>query len=346
MKTRGEEISQISFGAESMMHISSKRSSLIAVALLFAATAAFAGVTVSSPGLGSTDSSPVHFVASASGASPILAMKIYVDSQSVFAVNAASLNTSVSMSKGAHSISVQAWDTKGTVYKQQFTITVSSSSGIPPGATTASAIQNRSDWQNCTVCAGIGASGPTAPVSVVQFQKTPSLSGSSAKFTIGGSTPYADSLWWQELGAHSSATHFQYDMDLYMTDPQASQALEFDITQYVDNQKFIMGIQCDFKSRKTWDVFNTGGNQWESTGIACTPPSAFTWHHLTYEGQRTSSETTVVSITFDGVTHIVNKTYKTTGTSGNGLAVSLQMDLDSKPTPYSEWVDNFTLTYW
>jgi hypothetical protein len=330
-----------------MTHFVSKRWSMIAVPLFFMATAAFAGVTVTSPSSGSTSSSPVHFVASASGASAITAMKIYVDTAAVFAVNAASLNTSLSMSKGSHSISVQAWDTRGDVYKQQFTISVSSgSSGVPPGATTKSEIQNMSGWHNCTVCAGIGGAGPTAPVSMVQFQKTPSLSGSSAKFTIGGSTPYADSLWWEELDAPNSATNFQYDLDLYLTNPQVAQALEFDITQYVDNQKFIMGIQCDFRSRKVWDVFNTGGNVWESTGVACTPPSAFTWHHLTYQGQRTGSETTVLSITFDGVTHIVNKTYKTAPTSGNGLAVSFQMDLDSAPTPYSAWVDNMTLSYW
>ena len=329
-----------------MINTRSKRSSLIAVAFLYTATAAFAGVTVSSPSSGSTDSSPVHFVASASGISPISAMRVYVDNERVYAVNAASLNTNISISKGSHSISVQAWDSKGDVYKQQFTITVSSSGGVPPGATTKSEIQNMSGWHNCTVCAGIGGNGPTAPVSMVQFQKSPSLSGSSAKFTIGGTTPYADSLWWEELGAQNSATNFQYDLDLYLTDPAASQALEFDITQYVDNQKFIMGIQCDIKSRKVWDVFNTGGNQWESTGVACTQPTAFAWHHLTYQAQRTSSETTVVSITFDGVTHYVNKTYKTKGTSGNGLAVSFQMDLDSAPTPYSAWVDNMTLTYW
>lgn len=330
-----------------MMQIVRKRWSMIAVALLFTATAAFAGVTVTSPASGSTNGSPVHFAASATGASAITAMKIYVDGQSVYGVNAASLSTSLSMSNGSHSISVQAWDTHGDVYKQQFTITVSSSGGgVPSGATTRTEIQNMSGWHNCTACAGIGGNGPKAPVSMVQFQKSPSLSGSSAKFTIGGSTPFADSLWWEQLGAANSATNFKYDADIYLTNPGVSQALEFDVTQYVLNQKFILGIQCDFKNAKVWDVFDTAANHWVSTSVACIPPTAFTWHHLTYQSKRTSNATTVVSITFDGVTHYVNKTFGTTPTSGSGLAVSFQMDLDRTPTPYSTWVDNLTLSYW
>ncbi len=85
------------------------------------------GVSVSSPTPGTTSSSPVHFVASASSSHPIISMRIYVDSNSVFVTSSGSLNTSVPMSSGSHSVVVQAWDSAGGIYKSAETITVSGS---------------------------------------------------------------------------------------------------------------------------------------------------------------------------------------------------------------------------
>ena len=97
------------------------------IATLTLATASFAGVTVSSPAAGSTSGSPVHFVASATSTHPITAMRIYVDNLSVYLVSASSLNTSVTMSAGTHSVVVQAWDSTGAVFKAPMNLTVSGS---------------------------------------------------------------------------------------------------------------------------------------------------------------------------------------------------------------------------
>jgi hypothetical protein len=86
--------------------------------------AATAGVTVCSPAAGSTDASPVHFVAAAASLHPITAMRIYVDSVSKFTTNASSLNTSLALSSGTHSVVVQAWDSSGAVAKSPLTIHV------------------------------------------------------------------------------------------------------------------------------------------------------------------------------------------------------------------------------
>lgn len=88
-------------------------------------TASTTGVTVCAPATGSTDGSPVHVTAAAkSSLGPITAMRIYVDSVSVYLTNAASLDTSISMAAGSHNIVVQAWDSTGAVYKNARTITV------------------------------------------------------------------------------------------------------------------------------------------------------------------------------------------------------------------------------
>jgi len=87
-------------------------------------TATATGVTVCSPAAGSTVASPVHFVAAAKSANPITAMRIYVDNISKFTVNASSLDTSVALATGTHSVVVQAWDSTGAVFKTPLTIHV------------------------------------------------------------------------------------------------------------------------------------------------------------------------------------------------------------------------------
>ncbi len=82
------------------------------------------GVTVSSPTPSATISGAVKFVASAKAINPITAMRIYVDTVSKYAVSAASINTTLTLSTGTRAITVQAWDSKGNVYKSSFTITV------------------------------------------------------------------------------------------------------------------------------------------------------------------------------------------------------------------------------
>ena len=87
-------------------------------------TATATGVTVCSPAAGSTDASPVHFVAAAKSTHPITAMRIYVDNISDFATNSSSLDTSLALATGTHSVVVQAWDSTGAVFKTPLTIHV------------------------------------------------------------------------------------------------------------------------------------------------------------------------------------------------------------------------------
>ena len=87
-------------------------------------TASVVGVTVCTPTAGVASGSPVHVTAAAKAGSPITAMRIYLDYVSAYSVNSSSLDTSLSMSTGTHSLIVQAWDTTGAVYKNVQTVTV------------------------------------------------------------------------------------------------------------------------------------------------------------------------------------------------------------------------------
>jgi phosphatidylinositol-3-phosphatase len=86
--------------------------------------AANTGVTVCSPAAGSTVNSPVHFVAAAKSTHPITAMQIYIDGVSKFSTTAASINTSLAVAAGTHSVTVQAWDSSGAIFKSPLTIHV------------------------------------------------------------------------------------------------------------------------------------------------------------------------------------------------------------------------------
>ena len=230
------------------------------IATMTLATAAFAGVSVSSPAAGSTAGSPVHFVASATSANPVTAMRIYVDNISVYLVSASKLDTLVTMSAGTHNVVVQAWDSTGAVFKTPLSLTVSGTTPSPtptptpavfPAPPSTAVVKGNIDqmagWESCTVCAGANAAGPVATYSMVENQASPSLDGASAKFSISGTTPYSDALWWKQLGAADFATHLKYDVDFYITNPGVAQALEFDNNQSNGVHKFIYGTQCNIK---------------------------------------------------------------------------------------------------
>lgn len=329
----------------------------ILIATMTLATAAFAGVTVSSPAAGSTSGSPVHFVASATSANPVTAMRIYVDNISVYLVSASKLDTLVTMSAGSHSVVVQAWDSTGAVFKSPLTLSVSGSSPTPtptpvaalPAPPSTAVVKSNIDqmtgWESCTVCAGANAAGPVAIYSMVENQASPSLDGASAKFSISGTTPYSDALWWKQLGAADSATHLKYDVAFYITNPGVAQALEFDNNQSNAVHKFIYGTQCNIKGNH-WDVWGNAAGNWISTGIPCAAPTAFVWHHLTWEFQRTSTNVIFVGFTYDGVTHYVNRSYPARSSSVHEMNVAFQMDGDFAMHAYSTWLDKVTLTYW
>jgi hypothetical protein len=335
------------------------RNFLCATILTLASTsAAFAGVTVTSPTAGSTVGSPVHFVASATSTSAITGMRVYVDNVSVFSTLTASIDTSIAMNTGSRYVVTQAWDSTGAVFTTSMTINVSTATGTPtptptpaPGlpapplnAVVQSDIDQMAGWQSCTTCAGAGGNGPTANFSMAQNVASPSMDGRSAQFNIGGTTPYSDALWWKQLGANNAAQNFKYEVYFYLTNPNVAQALEFDANQSNGSHKFIFGTQCNIRNGGVWDVW--GGSSWQSTGIACTVPTAFTWHHLVWEFQRTATNTVFVGFTYDGVTHYVNRSYPAIASGVNELNVAFQMDGDYAMHAYSTWLDKISLTSW
>jgi phospholipase C len=109
------------------------RIDLLALSCSLALTGpALASVTVSSPANGSTVSSPVHYVASATTTTcskGVASMGIYVDNKLTYVVNGASLNTTIALSPGQYSTVVEEWDQCGGATYTPVNITVAGQTG-------------------------------------------------------------------------------------------------------------------------------------------------------------------------------------------------------------------------
>jgi hypothetical protein len=322
-----------------------RRSILTGVAILSACAPAMAGsISYSSPSSGSTVSSPIHVKASASSSYSIRYMNIYLDGNKVASGTSSSIDKYVSSGAGSHRITVQAEDSSGSIFKKSIYVTVGSSSSST-STKTFSNIDQMSKWSSCSACAGANGDGPVTTYSQTLGLSSPSMDGNSTKFHIGGSTAYANALWWKQLGANSSARHFTYDLYFYLKNPSLAQALEFDVNQSLNGKKYIFGTEC-VKSTKTWKVYSAS-LKWVNTGISCAGITAYKWNHLVWEFQRTTDgKVSFVSVSLNGVKHYVNRSYAPKSGTANEINVAFQMDGDKYMTDYDTWLEKVKLTYW
>src|SRR5215469_13055671 len=81
-------------------------------------------VNIATPFANAAVASPVHIVAGVSNSSPVQKMQIFVDGSLKYQVSGNSVNTSLAMALGSHSVVVQSWDTTGGIHKRGITVKV------------------------------------------------------------------------------------------------------------------------------------------------------------------------------------------------------------------------------
>lgn len=316
---------------------------IISTALLLA-TAAFAApvVTITAPASSATVGAPVQITAAATDSSPVTLMQVYVDGVKKYEVKGASVSTTFSLGSGSHKLTVQSYDASGV---GKSSVSFSATASIPPLAT-YSDIDQMTNWASCDKCAGPGGNGPTTPHTITQNVSSPAMDSKSAEFWVGGTTKYAAALWWKQLGANPAASKFTYDLYFYLKNPSAAQALEFDVNQTLNGKQYVMGTQCNIKGSHQWDVWDYNLH-WLPTGIPCNAPTAYTWHHLTWEFERTSGgQVHTIAVTYDGKKSYVDKYLAPRPKTTAELNVAIQLDGNSSMTNYSEWADKIKLTVW
>ena len=333
---------------------------------LFAALAspALAGVWVTAPINGSTVSTSVYYSATAqSPACPkgVAAMGIYTAPYKLaYVVSGAKLSTTLSLSPGTYNTVVQEWDNCGWSATARVTITVGGSSGGTNTGNVFSNLQWSSAWHgyallppSYNICSTCTPSGPWLAYSTQPGMKSPSLSGSSMRFSVGGTLPFSDALWNQKFASRlkdpSSVPNyhnFTYDVYFYGTNLGASQALEFDINQFFGGMSFIWGHECRIAGGHEWDTWNNQTMHWVPSGIPCNPVSN-AWNHLTIHVQRTSDNHLLFkSITLNGVTHTINRYDSPTKTSWYGMTINYQMDGNKYQQGYSVYLDELNFYYY
>lgn len=320
------------------------------------------GVTVTAPSNGGSVGSPVNYVAAATTtcSKGVASMGIYVNNNLTYVGKGSSMNTNLTLSDGTYNTVVEEWDYCGGATYTPVKITVSGG-----GENEFTNLQASGGWTAygefppsydvCTDC------GPGVTWSIDQHQGSPSLSGNSTKFSIGGTTPYADVLFTNPLiGTDSSQGmpdpdhkivpnlhNFIYDTYFYGSNLALSEVLEFDINQYFDGMGFTWGHQCEIAAGHQFDVWDNVHAHWVHTGIPCNPVSN-SWNHLTLTVQRTpDNQLLYESITFNGVTSNLNMTFPPFSVGDwYGVTLNYQEDGDYKQDPYSVYVDQLNLTYW
>ena len=331
-------------------------------------------VQVSSPVNNSTVGTSVTYVAAATTtcSGGIAAMGVFTSSGMLaYKANGANLNTILSFNPGTYTTSVEAWDNCGGTSSVPIKITVSAAPPGGPGptasGTTLANLEQKAGWTgyvllppSYAICSSCSPNGPQTTFSMNQSISAPSLSGSSSEFSIGGTTQFSDVLWNNHLiGDGSSqgqpdASHalnpaihnLVYEVYFYGDNIPASQALEFDLNQFVNGKSFIWGHECRIAGGNEWDIWDNVGQAWHATGIPCNPINK-AWNHLTIEVERTSDDQLLFgSITLNGNKAALNYSESPSSTKWYGITINFQMDGDASQQPYSIWLDNLNFTYW
>jgi len=334
---------------------------------------AVAGVSVNSPTSGSTSGSPVHFVATASSPScskGVASMGIYTaPGKLAYTVNGTKMDTYLNMSNGTYNVVVQEWDNCGWSATAPLTLNVGGSSGSGGGSgggKVFSSLQKSGGWTGYAllppgfgICSSCNPGGSNVKWAWAQGVGWPSADGIATKSSYkGGTTQWADILWNNHLiGDFSSQGlsdtsrtlapslhNFTYDVYFWVGNVNSSQALEFDINQFVNGKSYIWGHECRIDGGHEWDTWSNPGQHWVKSGIPCNPISN-AWNHLTINVQRTSDGHLLFhTITLNGNTATLNRYDTPTSTNWYGITVNYQIDSDYYKTPYDVYLDKFTFT--
>jgi hypothetical protein len=218
------------------------------------------------------------------------------------------------------------------------------SSAVAAFAGTYSNLDQVTGWKSCDACSGQFQTGPTVIRTVTQNITSPSMDGKSMRLSISGSVANGSALFWKGLGS-TTARHYTTDLYFYMKNPKVSRALEFDIYQDINNRHLVLGMECSLMNTSSWRVYDTTYQHWRNTYIPCTPPTAYTWHHLITEQESTADgHSHMISLTIDGKKYYINKYYGSrSGSSTPQATIGLQLDGDDNMDSYSVWYDKVTV---
>ena len=180
------------------------------------------------------------------------------------------------------------------------TVPVPSYAVIPSYATSSGNLSPSSKWFWTHDSGTPGSSVGSSQFPVVN----PSLDNQSREFYVSYSQK-AGERYSLDFGNDTAATHFVYDVHIYVVDPTQLANMEMDINQVTaDDMTITFGFQCSAYSG-TWEysMVSGGHSHWHPTTIACNPEKwqANIWHHVRIGSHRSGNTITYDWVYMDGV---------------------------------------------
>lgn len=286
---------------------------------------------------------------------PIQYMRVYLDGSADYFTFYNQFTALFWMPTGQHNIEVIATDTNGNNVSTSFSVNVTGAAS----SDVQTNLQNIPNWEPCSATYGTGtprqgqlcAAGlGTAVSTMTEGVSNPSLSGSSAHFTMGGPTGYSNELYTLNLGGGHTVTKLTYDFYVMVDNPAAVQALEFDMNLGINDMRYTWGTECNFNGNYPnvgeWDVWNGAPDTgWEKTSVQCPSFPANQWQHIVWTDEVSNGQMHYISVQVNGTTYPLDLYYPAQQNWSMGqLNVAFQMDGNYNQTPYNVWLDKVNLT--
>ena len=280
-----------------------------------------------------------------------------------YKVNGSKLDTFLNMNSGTYNVVVKQWDNCGWATGTNVALTVS---GSTSKAIVFSDLQNKSGWDSYAllppvypICSKCTSAGPELKWSWKQNVASPSMDGLTTKSVYGGGTvQWSDAFFNVHLIGNMSSQgmkdsnhtiipklhDFTYDVYFWVGNVNVSQAMEFDINQFVGGKSHIWGHECRIAGGHEWDTWNNAKKHWVPSGIPCYPISN-AWNHLILNVQRTAAGQLLFhTITLNGKTATLDRYDTPTSSPWYGVTINYQIDGNKTITPYTVYIDKLTFT--
>lgn len=247
---------------------------------------------------------------------------------------------------GDHTIQVYQWNSQNDQCEASVSFTVLPSVSPPVTAVAINNVQARAwEWHH-DPATGATSTGTSELVS----SPFVTLGDTSREFDVSF-TSNGGELFSSTIGKDTVATHFIYDIWVYIPNPSALANVEMDMNQVMANgETVIYGFQCDGWSG-TWDYTSESpSGHWVHSQYPCNPRTwSNEWHHVQIQYERDATGiVTYQAVVFDGQQNDLNETVVSAeplGWTVGTLLVNFQLDGKGSGA-VTAYVDDLTIYRW
>jgi hypothetical protein len=249
--------------------------------LFLCAAPAFATVTVTSPASGATLSSPVPYVATATTSTcskGVASMGIYVDDKLTYVVDAATMNTTLTLSPGTYSTVVEEWDKCGGASYTPVNITVSSGTrtGVvvtapTPNSTATSPVSYHATASTSTCSKGVASMGIYVDNKLIYVTDAATL---NTQITMAAGAEHTVVEEWDKCGGAAYTTinltvsGTTKTISSIAVTPSAASFATGSTEQFTATATYSDGSTANITSTATWTMGNTSVATITSSGLA------------------------------------------------------------------------------